>query len=143
MIPENIQFTYITGSFFGILRVRGFFELEIQRHGGYMYLQLELWGRRDLLEGTDKSVKAQMIDYTADYCGKQDTWQALIHRASVYIHLQKKASKIWVAHWAQEALKVDDFLVRKSFAMNADQPCLLAMCQQYIFYKEIPGGRFS
>ena len=60
MIPENIQFTYITGSFFGILRVRGFFELEIQRHGGYMYLQLELWGCRDLLEGTDKSVKAQM-----------------------------------------------------------------------------------
>jgi len=54
--------------------------------------------------------KYKRTDDTADYCGKQDIRQTLIDLAYVHAHLQKKSDKIWVAHWAPEALKLLDFL---------------------------------
>ena len=43
---------------------------------------------------------------TADDCRKHDTRQALVGDACVRICLWMKIDKIWVVHWAPEALKL-------------------------------------
>ena len=72
MIPENIH-TYTLGDFFEFRGQGGFFELEIQRHGGYLRLEFQGQGRGEVPEGADKSVIHEQTDDTTDNWGKQDT----------------------------------------------------------------------
>jgi len=61
-------------------------------------------GGGGFLERTD------MQECESTNCGKQDTRQVSINHAYVYVHLEKKSNKIWVVHWAPEALKLMNFL---------------------------------
>jgi len=57
VIPESIH-SYTAGGFWEFWGQGGFFELEIQRHGGTYNWNSE--GMGGFVEGTDKNVKAQM-----------------------------------------------------------------------------------
>ena len=110
------------GWFFGILLARGVLWTQNPKAWGDTHNENSqgMGGRvsrgdRQVCECTNKLTTTE---------GKiQDKHQ----HACVHVHLQKASVKIWLVHWA----------VRKSFATNADPPCLFTMYKRYMFIKKL------
>jgi len=107
---KNIH-AYTIGTFLEFHEQGGFFELEIQRHGGY--LQLKFWRHREFSRGD-----RQECESTNKLMTLLMTMQSRIqvrHRLIRYVFAfiwHKKTDKKWVAHQAQEALKLINFFPR-------------------------------
>jgi len=95
---------------FGILKAKG-----VPRTGdpkAWRALTIGIQRARvgEISRGDRQVQKRKWTDNTADYHKKQDTRGASINHACVNIHLQRESNKIWVVHWAPQAVKLMNFL---------------------------------